>query len=269
LLEKGGASLKAFAPQLQTTFVKSLSDPSREVRLRGGTALGKLMTLSLRVDPLLVELAGICLQADSNAIKGSVLDAIASVLVVGGEKATAASLDRIKTVVLQNIGDEDDNIRAVTARCISGLSVLADAGQATDLLLDILDGGRKDSRGETAAQAVGRLVGVAAVLQSAGQRALEMREEAFAAISTGLCDERSTVKVGACEAVTIMISPPSHAGWQDRKAEYRSTAQATIHAFASALGVAAQDAQSGEVRTGAITAIKQVCFLFDGNCILN
>jgi hypothetical protein len=34
LLDKGGVALKAFAPQLNTTFVKSLHDPSRQVHLR-------------------------------------------------------------------------------------------------------------------------------------------------------------------------------------------------------------------------------------------
>jgi hypothetical protein len=256
-LEKGGTSLKAFAPQLQTTFVKSLSDPSREVRLRGGAALGKLMSLSLRIDPLLIELSNICLQADSNAIKGSVLDAISSVLMVGGDKATAAALEKVKGVVLQNIGDEDENIRAVTARCVGGLAVLSDASQATDLLLDLFDG-RKDNRSESASQIVGRLMGIAAVLQSAGQRAVEMRDEAFLVVSAGLRDERSSVKVAACGAVSTMIQPPSHNGWLERKAEYRTAAQATIHAFATALGTAAQDPHSGEVRTSAITAIKQV-----------
>ena len=43
LLEKGGAGLKAFAPQLQTTFVKSLSDPSKQVRSRAVRALGQVM----------------------------------------------------------------------------------------------------------------------------------------------------------------------------------------------------------------------------------
>jgi hypothetical protein len=70
LIDKGGISLKAFAPQLQTTFVKSLSDPSKQVRIRSGIALGKLMGLSTRVDPLLVELTNLCNSTDSNAIRG-------------------------------------------------------------------------------------------------------------------------------------------------------------------------------------------------------
>jgi HEAT repeat protein len=44
--------LKAFLPQLQSTFVKALSDPTADVRSRAAVALGKLMTLHSRVDPL-------------------------------------------------------------------------------------------------------------------------------------------------------------------------------------------------------------------------
>jgi hypothetical protein len=57
LLSKGGASLKPFVPQLQTTFVKALSDPGSAVRQRGLSALSQLMSLSTRVDPLVAELS--------------------------------------------------------------------------------------------------------------------------------------------------------------------------------------------------------------------
>jgi hypothetical protein len=43
LLDKGGVALKAFAPQLNTTFVKSLHDPSRQVRSSSVVGLGKVM----------------------------------------------------------------------------------------------------------------------------------------------------------------------------------------------------------------------------------
>ncbi len=259
LLEKGGASLKAFVPQLQTTFVKSLNDPSREVRLRGGVALGKMMSLTVRMDPLLVELSAICAQADSNAIKASVLEAVVSVLRVSGDKATAASLDKVRAVAVQNIGDEDDLIRDVAARCIGSLSALLDASQATDLLIDLLDVA-KDGAGPD--RVAGRLMGVAALLQAAGQRAVEMREESFAVIFAGIRDERSAIKAVACQAVGTLVTPPHFPGWEERRAEFRTAAQAAIHAFAGALGTSAQDTTSGEVRIRAISAIKLVSELF-------
>ena len=122
MLDKGGASLKAFAPQLQTTFIKSLSgthscheltdlltycliyedidtafdsydpqcnlnliptfhvDPSKLVRQRGSAALGKLMALNARVDPLLVELATCTQQAEGPAIKASTLEVCSTIV---------------------------------------------------------------------------------------------------------------------------------------------------------------------------------------------
>lgn len=48
--------LKPFLPQLQTTFMKALNDPNRGVRLRSADALGKLIAIHSRVDPLFLEL---------------------------------------------------------------------------------------------------------------------------------------------------------------------------------------------------------------------
>jgi hypothetical protein len=39
---------------------------------------------------------------------------------------------------------------------------------------------------------------VGAVLQTAGQKATEIREEAYAFLTTGMKDERAAVKTAAC-----------------------------------------------------------------------
>ena len=56
LLGKCGAMLKAFLPQLQTTFIKALNDPNRAVRLKAAAALGKLVVIHTRVEPVFTEL---------------------------------------------------------------------------------------------------------------------------------------------------------------------------------------------------------------------
>jgi hypothetical protein len=54
LLEKIPLHLKPFLPQLQRTFAKSLADPSSEIlRTRAARALGTLITLTPRIDPLI------------------------------------------------------------------------------------------------------------------------------------------------------------------------------------------------------------------------
>lgn len=259
LLDKSGAGLKAFVPQLQTTFVKSLNDPARDVRLKGGIALGKLMSLTVRVDPLLNELCVICLQADSNAIRASVLDAVVSVLSVAGDKATSASFEKLKAVVAQNMTDEEDNIRLATSHLVGAMAAVMDSSQATDLLIDLVDAAKSEGSGMAVAhKAVGRLLSTGALLQTAGQRVNDTKEEAFATLLAGLKDDRPSVKAAACRAVARMATLQSHTGWEERKAEYRACGQQVVHAFAAALGAAGADSTSGEVRLSAITAIKQV-----------
>lgn len=54
LLEKIPMLLKPFLPQLQRTFAKSLADTSSELlRSRAAKALGTLITLTPRIDPLI------------------------------------------------------------------------------------------------------------------------------------------------------------------------------------------------------------------------
>ena len=71
-----GAMLKPFLPQLQTTFIKALNDPNRAVRVKAASALGQLITIHPRVDPLILELHAGINAADDAGIRWvmSVLD---------------------------------------------------------------------------------------------------------------------------------------------------------------------------------------------------
>lgn len=51
-----GVMLKQFLPQLQTTFLKALNDANRQVRLKAAAALGHLIVIHTRADPLFSEL---------------------------------------------------------------------------------------------------------------------------------------------------------------------------------------------------------------------
>lgn len=56
LFPQVGIALKPFLPQLQTTFTKALQDSNRGVRLKAADALGKLISIHIKVDPLFTEL---------------------------------------------------------------------------------------------------------------------------------------------------------------------------------------------------------------------
>jgi len=61
--------LKPFLPQLQTTFIKALNDPNREVRMCAANALQKLIKLHTRVDPLFTELHNGVKNTEDNTVR--------------------------------------------------------------------------------------------------------------------------------------------------------------------------------------------------------
>lgn len=64
-----GLSLKQFLPQLQTTFLKSLVDPHRQVRLKAAFALSRLVLIHGKADPLFLELHTAIKTTEDSSIK--------------------------------------------------------------------------------------------------------------------------------------------------------------------------------------------------------
>lgn len=61
--------LKPFLPQLQTTFIKALNDPTQAVREKAAWALGLLTVLHTRVDSLFTELKNGIKNNDDSGIR--------------------------------------------------------------------------------------------------------------------------------------------------------------------------------------------------------
>ena len=147
ILTKRGPALRAFVPQFQTTFVKALSDPSRQVRVEAIKALALLMPLSTRVDPLIKELVSTSLgkasatveTAGMVAIQTASLEALSVVLKHGGSKVKVAesitsSLDAGKDLVAH----EDDGIRDSAAKVIGYACELLGADEADSVLTEMV-----------------------------------------------------------------------------------------------------------------------------------
>lgn len=136
ILQKGGPALRAFVPQFQTTFVKALSDPSRQVRVEAIRSLTLLMPLSTRVDPLLKELVSGALGksaaaeglAAGAAIQTATLEALASVLEhCGGTKLK--SMDSVESALdaaRQLLTHPDEGIRDGAAKVLGRSCALMD-----------------------------------------------------------------------------------------------------------------------------------------------
>jgi len=121
LLDKGGAMLKPFLPQLQTTFVKALSDGSAEIRDQAAVALGKLMGMHTRVDPLVTELMSGINEA-TGGVQESMLAALQRVLLSAGDKVKPDILAKVAAPLFEMLSAEEENMRVRVSKCLAAYS---------------------------------------------------------------------------------------------------------------------------------------------------
>ena len=254
LLDRGGVLLKAFVPQLQASFVKSLNDPLKAVRNSASINLGKLMKLTVRIDPLLSELCTGCASAESNSIQASFLDALGKCLQSSGQHVSPALLEKLQTLVAEYLVDDDESIRSNAATLAQGLGAFCDATNIQELLGEIVGTANVMSLSWT--NFAGRLIGAANVVQAAGEKAAAKRGDAFALIHAGLIDARTAVRIVAANAVAQLYTIPQFVGSEGKNDEFLGCMGIAIDEFASAISEVASDAESGDVRRAAISAIK-------------
>ena len=107
LLEKIPIFLKPFLPQLQRTFAKSLADPSSDIlRTRAAKALGTLITLTPRIDPLIAELVTGSKTPDPG-VQNAMLKALYEVVGKAGSNMSETSRDLILGLIDGERGGAD------------------------------------------------------------------------------------------------------------------------------------------------------------------
>ncbi|KAH7081910.1 armadillo-type protein [Paraphoma chrysanthemicola] len=121
LLEKIPTFLKPFLPQLQRTFAKSLADTSSDVlRARAAKALGTLIKLTPRVDPLIAELVTGSKTSDE-AVKTAMLKALYEVVSKAGKNMNEASRNAILSLIDNESDDSNDAMAITNARLLGAL----------------------------------------------------------------------------------------------------------------------------------------------------
>uniref|UniRef100_A0A1B6CCQ0 TOG domain-containing protein n=1 Tax=Clastoptera arizonana TaxID=38151 RepID=A0A1B6CCQ0_9HEMI len=146
LLAKVGVMLKQFLPQLQTTFLKALNDANRQVRLKAAAALGHLIVIHTRADPLFTELHTGMRNAEDPAIRETMLQALRGVMTPAGDKMSEPVRKTVLNTLLNMLSHPEDITRAAAAGCLGALirwlsseqlnSVLSDHLLQDDLILD-------------------------------------------------------------------------------------------------------------------------------------
>ncbi|XP_073675995.1 stalled ribosome sensor GCN1 [Garra rufa] len=121
LLAKVGIALKPFLPQLQTTFLKALQDSSRAVRLRAAEALGQLVSIHAKVDPLFTEQLSAIRNAEDSGVRETMLQALRFVIQGAGAKVDPTIRKNITTTLLGMLGHDEDATRMASAGCVGEL----------------------------------------------------------------------------------------------------------------------------------------------------
>ncbi|CAG8561777.1 6442_t:CDS:10 [Ambispora gerdemannii] len=134
LLNKIPLALKPFIPQLQRAFIKSLADTSSaSVRSRAASALGILISLQNRVDPLISELVTGVTKSEPD-VRETMLDALESVVNKAGELMSENSKKNIVTVVVDSLSENTERVIVAASRVLGTLCKSLTPDEAEDII---------------------------------------------------------------------------------------------------------------------------------------
>lgn len=134
LLEKIPTLLKPFLPQLQRTFTKSLADTSSDLlRSRAAKALGTLITMAPRIDPLIAELVTGSKTTDSG-VRNTMLEALFKVVSKAGANMNDTSRNSILGLIDSEAGDASDALNITYAKLLGALIKVLQPDAATGLI---------------------------------------------------------------------------------------------------------------------------------------
>jgi HEAT repeat protein len=211
ILVKGGPALRAFVPQFQTTFVKALSDPSRQVRMEAIDALSLLMPLSTRVDPLIKELVSGSLgktvsseEVGASAVQTATLEALAAVLYHGGVKAKLPdSVPSALEASKELLSAVDDGIREAAAKVMGMACSLSGAAVTEQVLRDEI---LKTTDQDSSTVRHGKACAIRRILASdIGSEIPSILPDLKKLVLTYLKDDKSTVREAAFVAFGAVI----------------------------------------------------------------
>lgn len=124
MIRRGGVALKPFLPQLQTTFIKALNDSAPEVRAHGTSALLELVTISPRLDPLIVDLSERVKTTDG-MLREANMSALMSIVDQVHSKLNPSTKTSMQQCLLELLEKDDDTFRMHVCKCLA-LSVGTD-----------------------------------------------------------------------------------------------------------------------------------------------
>lgn len=121
LIKNGSAVMRSFVPQLQSSFVKSLSDSNRLVRVRACAGLGGVLPLQNRLEPLLNDLVGLCLNGNSPGCRSAAFRACSQVFRLG-KRLPETCFTKIADSLTRGLFDDDADVWKAAGKSLGFLA---------------------------------------------------------------------------------------------------------------------------------------------------
>jgi len=235
LLTKVSAALRPFVSQLQTTFVRALSDTTQEVRLRAASGLGKLIPLQPRVDSLITELVNGAKTCDP-FIRETFLRALFAVLRAAGAGVSAPVRTTIQGVLVAYLSETEEDMRTAAAHCLGALSKSTPAADVRTLVTKQL------LPSETAK--IGAAQALTAILQDSAEALVQPPLEAVTAwiVQQTQQDDKMALAIAGLRSIAYTLMSTGE------------TSDVLLPALALALG----DKKPTDVRLVAAVALKNI-----------
>jgi len=190
-------------PQLQTTFIKSLHDPTRTVRMCAASALGKLMGLTPRVDPLINELlAGV--GNTEGGVQEGMIRALHSVLTKAGSSVDPSVLTKLSTSLVDMLENNEESTRKLVAKTLGAWTQVAPVELLGSVLSLVLADGATWHGRHGRAQALFRMIKHRADLLTENTKAVSAR------VQKDLRDDKVPVRQSAVECLgQLLLAAPT------------------------------------------------------------
>uniref|UniRef100_A0A1I7XTF0 TOG domain-containing protein n=1 Tax=Heterorhabditis bacteriophora TaxID=37862 RepID=A0A1I7XTF0_HETBA len=145
LLDKVHSMLRPFLPQLQSTFVKALQEPSsRPVRLAAGGALARLLPIHPRPEPLVVEIFKLLANCQDQSLMETTFVAARALISGCGAKLTAQTIQEGFRVcelqfmtALENYSEMDTSLTICSGALFGELAVKTGSLDSQSIMIDV------------------------------------------------------------------------------------------------------------------------------------
>lgn len=134
LIKNGSVVMRSFVPQLQSSFVKSLSDGNRLVRVRACAGLAGILPLQNRLEPLLNDLVGLAINGPSGGSRSAAFRACSQVFRLG-KKLPDSCFSNIANNLCEGLFDEDQDVCKTAGKSLGFLATrCSDSGEYAQVL---------------------------------------------------------------------------------------------------------------------------------------